>query len=172
MRIHSTAGHKPGTENVLHKIPVLATKPAFGTGKRGGYKQAGEGKEKLPAQDWQYWHPNCIKPSQPNPQFGRRPSQVPQSLKVLTLLHGSHQPRRSLTFRQREDIHVLGRAKHKLCATRRGSLKCSWLQTQAVICTREGQNQDTKYWIGKGLCIPVHIRPVTISFLYLIYIFA
>lgn len=33
MMIHSTAGHKPGAENVLHKIPVLATKPAFGTGK-------------------------------------------------------------------------------------------------------------------------------------------
>lgn len=27
-----TSGHKPGIENVLYKITVLATKPVFGTG--------------------------------------------------------------------------------------------------------------------------------------------
>jgi len=32
MMIHSTSGHKPGTENVLYKTTVLPTKPAFGTG--------------------------------------------------------------------------------------------------------------------------------------------
>lgn len=31
--LHSTPGHKPGIENALYKMTVLATKPAFGTGK-------------------------------------------------------------------------------------------------------------------------------------------
>lgn len=31
--MHSTAGHKPGTETVLFKMTALAPKPVFGTGK-------------------------------------------------------------------------------------------------------------------------------------------
>lgn len=31
--MHSTSGHKPGTETALSKMTVLATKPMFGTGK-------------------------------------------------------------------------------------------------------------------------------------------
>lgn len=70
--MHSTSGHKPGTETALSKMTVLATKPMFGTGKRDGYKHSGEGKGMLPAQeDGQYWQLNFINPSQPSPQANR-----------------------------------------------------------------------------------------------------
>lgn len=62
------SGHKPGIENMLYKMTVLATKPAFRTGKEMDINR----QENTRKCFWLRRTGNIGNPSQPSPQLSRR----------------------------------------------------------------------------------------------------
>ena len=138
--------------------------------RRGGYKQVGERKEMLPTWEGSISNPTSL--TQAN-QIPKSAAGWARCLKAIGWFHRGPTATVCCAGDSPSDTAKIfnRRAQSEPYATQRGSLKCRCLPTQAAFHTSKGQNQDTRDCIGKALCIPVHIRPVTISFLDLIYIF-